>query len=147
MAYNAIGARTTRVFLHRLRGVKIKKNVFIAQKVHIDNNLPHRVYIGNNSQIMMNVLMIAHFREINKYKNTEYSIIIEDDVFIGAGVIILPGVRIGKGSVIAAGSVVTSSINDNTFAIGNPAKPKAKVGKPLLADTMYSDFIGNLKPL
>ncbi|MFQ5650635.1 MAG: acyltransferase [bacterium] len=147
LAYNIPGATSTRIRIHRIRGVEIKKNVFIGQHVHIDNTAPHKVYIGNNTQLSMNVLIITHFRELGRDDNTKYSVYIDDDVFIGAGVIILPAVRIGKGSVIATGSVVTTSIPDHTFAIGNPAISKAKVGKALLAETSWAEFIKNMKPL
>jgi len=50
------------------------------------------------------------------------SVMIEDYAFIGGGSIILKGVRIGKNSVVAAGSVVTKSIPDNEIWGGNPAK-------------------------
>ena len=49
-------------------------------------------------------------------------IIIEDDVWIGAGSIITAGVTIGKGTVIGAGSVVTKDIPQNVIAAGVPAK-------------------------
>lgn len=49
-------------------------------------------------------------------------IVVEDDVWIGARCICLPGVRIGKGSVIGAGSVVTKPIPDYSVAAGNPAR-------------------------
>lgn len=49
-------------------------------------------------------------------------IIIDDDVWIGAGAIILTGVTIGKGSVIAAGSIVTKDVEPYTIVGGNPAK-------------------------
>lgn len=144
IAYYIPGATSTRVKIHRLRGVDIARNVFIGQNVHIDNTSPSKVYIGNNSQLSMNVTIISHFRELGI--NEKYSVYIDDDVFIGVGVIILPSVRIGKGSVIASGSVVSTSIPDYSFAIGNPAITKAKVGMPLLSSTSWSDFIKNLKP-
>ena len=50
------------------------------------------------------------------------SIIINDDVWIGAHSVILPGVTIGKGAVIGAGSVVTSNIPEYAVAVGVPAK-------------------------
>lgn len=48
-------------------------------------------------------------------------VIIEDDVWIGAGVIVLKGVKIGKGAVIGAGSVVTHDVPPNTKVVGVPA--------------------------
>jgi acetyltransferase-like isoleucine patch superfamily enzyme len=47
---------------------------------------------------------------------------IEDDVFLGLGVIVLKGVTIGRGSVVGAGSVVTQSIPAGCVAAGNPAR-------------------------
>ncbi len=52
----------------------------------------------------------------------EKPVIIQDDVWIGSHVIILPGVIVGKGVIIGAGSVVTKSIPEYTVAAGNPAK-------------------------
>lgn len=52
----------------------------------------------------------------------EEQVIIEDDVWIGARVIILPGVRIGRGSVIGAGTVVSKNIPEYSVAVGNPAR-------------------------
>jgi len=49
-------------------------------------------------------------------------VFIEDNVFIGTGAIILKGVRIGKNSVVGAGSVVTKDVPDNSIVAGNPAK-------------------------
>lgn len=51
-----------------------------------------------------------------------FPVTIEDGAWIGAGVIILPGVRIGKNAVIGAGSVVTKDIPANVVAVGNPCK-------------------------
>ena len=49
-------------------------------------------------------------------------VIIEDDVLIGANSVILEGVKVGKGAVVAAGSVVTKDIPEYCIAVGNPAK-------------------------
>jgi acetyltransferase-like isoleucine patch superfamily enzyme len=53
---------------------------------------------------------------------TKGGIAIEDDVWLGVGVIVLDGVRIGKGAVVGAGSVVTQDIPDGAIAVGKPAR-------------------------
>ena len=61
----------------------------------------------------------------SSYINNELvlkKIFISDDVWIGQGSYILPGVNIGKYSIIGAGSVVTKDIPDYCMAVGNPAK-------------------------
>ena len=57
------------------------------------------------------------------------SVIIEDNCWIGAGVIICPGVHIGENRVIGAGSVVVHDIPANSVAAGNPCKVIRKIGE------------------
>jgi acetyltransferase-like isoleucine patch superfamily enzyme len=92
---------------------------------------------------------VAHFRETTAVKRdrNEPTVIIEDDVFIGPGVIILQNVRIGQGSVVAAGSVVNQNIPPHTLVQGNPAKPIATCKVPLTNDTLYRDFVLSLVPI
>ncbi|WP_233191214.1 MULTISPECIES: DapH/DapD/GlmU-related protein [unclassified Cryobacterium] len=54
-------------------------------------------------------------------------VVIEDDVFLGARSIVLKGVRIGTGSVIGAGSVVSRSIPPGSIAAGNPCRVIGKI--------------------
>ena len=56
-------------------------------------------------------------------------IVIEDDVWVGAGVRVMDGVRIGRGSVIGAGAVVTKSIPPNSVAVGMPARVVGQRGE------------------
>ena len=49
-------------------------------------------------------------------------LIVGDDVWIGAGAIVLPGVTVGRGAVIGAGAVVTRDVPENTVVAGNPAR-------------------------
>ena len=58
----------------------------------------------------------------------EKEVIIEDDVWIGGRVIILPGVKIGKGSIIGAGAVVSKNVDPYSIVVGNPAR-KVKTRK------------------
>ncbi|WP_253187069.1 DapH/DapD/GlmU-related protein [Paenibacillus sp. GP183] len=63
----------------------------------------------------------ASTKSLNNYMKIG-SITIEDNVFIGARALIMPGVTIGKNSIVAAGSIVTKSIPEGSIAAGNPAK-------------------------
>ena len=54
-------------------------------------------------------------------------VIIKDDVWIGARVIILPGVSIGRGSTVGAGAVVSKSVPEYSVVVGNPAKVVKKL--------------------
>ncbi len=63
-----------------------------------------------------------------RYTECKGGAIVEDYVRIGAHSTILPGVRIGKNSLIGAGSVVVSDIPENSVAVGNPAKVIKKIG-------------------
>jgi acetyltransferase-like isoleucine patch superfamily enzyme len=87
------------------------------------------IQIGNYVHTGANVMMFAfnHCTELTGIPTIEQDyldgdIIIEDDVWIGAGSIILAGVHIGKGAVIAANSVVTKDVPENAIAGGIPAK-------------------------
>lgn len=54
---------------------------------------------------------------------------IGDNVWLGAGVVVLPGVTIGENSVIGAGSVVTKDIPANVVAVGNPCRVLREIGE------------------
>jgi len=90
-----------------------------------------RIEIGRNCLIAANCQIIdgsghdVSFPDVENRINTRgeaREVIVEDNVWIGANCIILPGVRIGNGSIIAAGSVVTHDIPAMCVAGGNPAK-------------------------
>ena len=117
--------------------VKIQRpsNVFIGNGVSINygvwmaaNNNPNgNIYIGNN--VLIRPYSILHsgnhnFKDPNKiiYKQgfSFSNIVIEDDVWIAARCTILSGVTIGKGSVIAAGSVITKNIPPYSVVAGVP---------------------------
>lgn len=55
---------------------------------------------------------------------------LEDDVWIGSGAVVLPGVTIGEGSVVAAGAVVSKDVPPMTIVGGVPAKPIKGIGAP-----------------
>ena len=116
------------------------KHIFVGNQVvinmnctFVDNNI---IEIGNNVLIASNVQLytathstkvperIMNDEEIKTGICKTYALPIKicDGAWIGGGSIVLPGVTIGKNSVIGAGSVVTRSIPDNCVAVGNPCR-------------------------
>lgn len=92
------------------------------------------IYIGKNSTLAYRTLLTtnanpnAPYNELSKvYPPIHKEIKIGDNVWIGAGVIILPGCNIGNNCVIAAGSVVNTDIPNNSMVAGIPAKIKKKI--------------------
>jgi acetyltransferase-like isoleucine patch superfamily enzyme len=134
------GAETLRVMLHRARGVRIGKEVWIGYDVILETSRPHLITLEDRVSLSMRVTVIAHFRESQGVR-------IEQDAFVGPGVIILPNVVVGRGAVVTAGSVVTRSVPPMTVVQGNPAVPVARCGIPLGLDVTLKEFSRRLKPL
>ncbi|WP_272509032.1 sugar O-acetyltransferase [Clostridium ganghwense] len=92
----------------------------------------NEVKIGNNVLLAPGVKISTATHPIDpveRAKGNEYALPIEigDNVWIGAGAIIVPGVKIGANTVIGAGSVVTKDIPENVVAVGNPCKVIRKI--------------------
>lgn len=134
------GAQSLRVTLHRWRGVHIGKNVWIGYDVVLDTSRPHLITLEDGCSLSMRVTVIAHFRETQGVK-------VEQDAFVGPGVIILPNVVIGRGAVVTAGSVVSRSVEPMTVVQGNPAVPVARCGVPLKMNVSLKEFSRRLKPI
>jgi acetyltransferase-like isoleucine patch superfamily enzyme len=154
LALYAPGGDSTRVLLHRLRGVTIGEQSWIGFDTLIEPSYPHRVVIGDRVAIGIRVLILAHFAHHGRNRETSggalderVSVRIEDDVFIGPSAVIMPNVTIGAGAVVAAGSVVTRSVAPLTMVQGNPAKPIARCGIPLGLDTPIKEFYRRLTPI
>ncbi len=140
LARNAPGATTWRVRLHRWRGVKIGEGVWIGYDAIIETGYPHLVTIGDRVAIGARAIILAHNRE-------QEGVVIEEDVTLGPGVIVLPNVRIGQGAIVTAGSVVTRSVPPKTMVQGNPARPVATVEVPLRLDVSMKEFSKGLRPI
>jgi maltose O-acetyltransferase len=91
-----------------------------------------RVRIGEFSQFgpAVQILTPMHPLQAELRRKQEYGkpVDIGSDVWVGAGALILPGVRIGNKAVIGAGSVVTRDIPDGVFAAGNPCRVIREIG-------------------
>jgi acetyltransferase-like isoleucine patch superfamily enzyme len=140
------GAETTRVRLHRMRGVKIGEGCFIGTDVIIETAFPHLVEIGDRVDLGMRTTIVAH-QQGEIADEDKPSVRIGDDVFIGPGSILLPHVSVGEGAVVTAGSVVTTSVPPLTMVRGNPAEPVARCGVPLGRSTPLREFYRQLRPI
>ena len=144
------GARTFRIWCHRMRGIRMGRGVWLGYDLILETEFPQLISLGNNVEINMRATLIGHFRGVrlrNKGPDGKpVSILVEDDVFIGPGVIILPNVVIGRGAAVAAGSVVTRNVPPMALVQGNPAVPVATCGIPLVGKIAYPEFIKRLKP-
>jgi len=129
--------------VYRLAGVKIgtgstihmwanffqPKNITIGQDTIIGDHAfldgRAKLTIGDHVSIASQVLIYNSEHDIHsdKFDPLEEPVEIGDYVFIGARAIILPGVKIGKGAVVAAGAVVTKDVPEMTIVGGVPAKP------------------------
>lgn len=138
------GSKKVRAFCGKLilescgRNVNIEKGAAFDARVSLGDNsgigvnafISAHVTIGNDVMMGPDCMLLTsnHGMEIIdvpmwRQPFTEPKpIVIEDNVWIGARVIILPGVRVGTGSVIGAGSVVTHDVEPFSIVGGNPAK-------------------------
>lgn len=98
-------------------------------RIGLHNTVIGPIIIGNHVNIAQGVVLSGmnhsykdSSKRIDEQKVITSPIIIEDDVWIGANCVILPGVKVGRHSVIGAGSVVTKDIPSYSLAVGNPAR-------------------------
>lgn len=107
------------------------QNIYIGDHVYLnvlctildcnEVRIDHHVMIGPAVQIYT----VAHLLQAEaRIQGWEVArpVVIEDNVWVGGGAILLPGVRIGRNAVVGAGAVVSRSVPANTVVAGNPAR-------------------------
>lgn len=105
------------------------RNIFLGENVFINSGCKFQdqggIYIGDRCLIGHNVVIatLNHHMEPDRRGGMDpASVRLEDDVWIGSGAILLPGITIGHGAIVAAGAVVTKDVPPLTIVGGNPAK-------------------------
>ena len=123
--------RKIRPWVLRKIGCHVGKNVFIGSEVYIDSGYANLIYIEDNAHVTARTILLCHKRDLSdycigdNYADLPYKaaeIHLGKGCSTGTGTIIMPGVSIGEGSIIGAGSLVTSNIPAWTIAVGRPAK-------------------------
>jgi serine acetyltransferase len=140
----APGATTLRPFLHRLRGVKIGKNVFIGDDVYLENEYPELVELLDNTIISARCTILAHTRGGGR-------VTIGPNVLVGPGAqIVCPvgkALNIGEGSVISTGSVVSSSVAPQMLIAPPRSVAIAKITVPWNTSGSFEQFVAGIRPL
>lgn len=130
--------RLVRPKLWRLIGCKVGKNVFIGEEVYLDVLNTHLIEIEDGVHITNRSFLLCHQRDLrNYYVNTDMAkigyvkkkITLKKGCFIGIGTIIMPGVTVGEGSIVAAGSVLVKDVPPWCVVGGVPGKVIKKFEK------------------
>ncbi|AAP29048.1 MULTISPECIES: acyltransferase [Bacillus] len=100
--------------------MKVGKKTSFALMVMPDIMFPEKITVGDNSIIGYNTTLLAHEYLIREYRLGE--IVIGNEVMIGANTTILPGVRIGDGAIVSAGTLVHKDVPSGAFVGGNPMR-------------------------
>ena len=122
-------------------GVHIGNNCMIGTREW--SNEPYLISIGNNVQIARNVNFYTHggancIRKMDPSFDVFGKIVVEDWAYVGSGSHILPGVTIGEGALVAAGSVVTKSVPPHSVVAGNPARVISATEEYLIKNRPYN---------
>ncbi|MHC4115212.1 MAG: acyltransferase [Planctomycetota bacterium] len=114
-----------RVFCHRCRGVNIGKNVLIGFHCVLDHSFPEYITIEDDAALAGDVYLLAHSCPPRHFKGELLSYLapvhIHKGAWLGIRATVLPGVSIGKNSIVSAGSVVCEDVSDGVIVQGNPA--------------------------
>jgi acetyltransferase-like isoleucine patch superfamily enzyme len=114
-----------RVIFHRLRGVKIGKNVEIGYFCIIGNVHPYLITIEDEAVVTAGAVLLEHDNAFYYAHGGEVKfgpVVIKKRSFVGIHSVIMPNVTIGERAIIAANSVVSINVPPNTIVGGNPAK-------------------------
>ena len=119
------------------QNLSIGKNSVVNAKCRLDNR--GSIVIGENVSISQEVLILTADHDIDAadFSGRSLPVYIEDYVWIGTRAVILPGVRVGKGALIAAGAVVTKDVIPYAIVAGVPARVIKMRRTDLNYDTKY----------
>lgn len=136
-----INPRKMRPWVLRRIGCHVGKNVFIGDHVKIDGGHAELIYIEDHAHIAGGSRLLCHQRDLsNYYKGDDYAklgyilkpIHIKRGSLVGMESFVMPGVTIGEGAIVGAGSLVTKDVPAWTIATGRPAKVVKEIPSKLV---------------
>ncbi|MDP3888737.1 MAG: acyltransferase [bacterium] len=115
-------------------GISIGEGTIVGNGAFLDGRAP--LVIGNHVDIASEVMIYNSEHDVHSedWRAVELPVMIDDYAFVGPRAIILPGVKIGKGGVVAAGAVVTHDVEPGKIVAGIPAK---EIGERKIKDYHY----------
>lgn len=123
--------RKVRPWILKRIGCKVGKNIFVGDSVKIDSGHADLIQIDDHAHIAGGVRLLCHQRELKDYcVGDDYAklgyrlegIHLCKGSLVGMETMVMPGVTIGEGAIVGAGSFVTKDIPAWTIAVGRPAK-------------------------
>jgi len=126
-----------RIVLVYLYGMDISSTSIVSWRVYLDKTYPKGIHIGEESYIASGSMVLTH----DFCRGIHTDTYIGKRCFIGANVIVLPGVTIGDSVVVGCGTVVTKDVPSGRIVVGNPAR----VVHENIKTSRYGKII-NLKP-
>jgi acetyltransferase-like isoleucine patch superfamily enzyme len=142
LARFAPGSTTVRPMLHRARGVRIGRNVFIGDDVYLDNEFPEAIEIQDDVQISIRAVIIAHTRGPGR-------VIIQKAAFVGPHSVVACSsgrtLTIGEGAVVSAGCVVTKNVAPGVVLTSAPGHVSARATVALTTAETMEEFYAGLR--
>lgn len=114
--------------IHRLRGVTIGRDCFIDPNALLETAYPENITLGDDVRVTAGAIVMTHIKGPRLLRDRGFvpavlaPVVLESHSFVGVNAVIMPGVTVGRASVVASGAVVTGDVPPFTMVAGNPAK-------------------------
>lgn len=121
-------------------GMKVGEHTAFALMVMLDVMFPEKISVGRNTVIGYNTTILAHEYLIKEYRLGDVQV--GNEILIGANTTILPGVTIGDGAIVSAGTLVHKDVPPGSFVGGNPMRviyTKEEMDERNKQDTFFKD--------
>ena len=121
--------------LHRWRGVRMGADCFVDPVAILETAYPENITIGNDVRVTAGAIIMTHIKPPHYLRDKGYvpvvlkPVVLEDHCFIGVNAVVMPGVTVGRASVVGSGAVVTADVPPLTMVAGNPARIIKRFGE------------------